>query len=91
MANHTVTKDFFIVDLDDIEVILGIQWMDTLDAYTQSFKRMNFTFVVDGKKVVLCGIANKEPKEVSAYWIKAIFWHDDIAWAAHYFVSAEPI
>ena len=24
MANHTVTKDFFIVDLDDMEVILGI-------------------------------------------------------------------
>ena len=24
MANHTMTKDFFIVDLDDLEVILGI-------------------------------------------------------------------
>lgn len=25
MANHMVTEDFFIVDLDDMEVILGIQ------------------------------------------------------------------
>ena len=38
MANHTVTEDFFIVDLDDMEVILGIQSMETLDEYTQSFK-----------------------------------------------------
>ena len=58
MENHTVIEDFFIVDLDDMEVILGIQWMETLDEYTQSFKRMDFTFVVDGKKVVLCGMAN---------------------------------
>ena len=40
MANHTVTEDFFIVDLDDMEVILGIQWMESLDEYTE--------FQVDG-------------------------------------------
>ena len=34
MANHTVTEDFFIMDLADMEVILGIQWMETLDEYT---------------------------------------------------------
>ena len=43
MANHTVTKYFFIMDLDDMEVILGIQWMETLDENTQSFKWMDFT------------------------------------------------
>lgn len=91
MANHTVTEDFFIVDLDDMEVILGIQWMETLDEYTQSFKRMDFTFVVDGKKVVLRGMANEGPKEASAHRMEAIFWPDDVAWAAHCFVSTEPI
>lgn len=61
MVNHTVTKkDFFIVDLDDMEVILGIQWIKTLDEYTQSFKQMDFTFVVDGKKVVLRGMENED-------------------------------
>ena len=34
MENHTMTEDFFIVDLDDMEVILGIQCMETLDEYT---------------------------------------------------------
>ena len=90
MVNHTTTEDF-IVNLDDMEVILGIQWMETLDEYTQSLKPMYFTFVVDGKKVVLCRIENEGPKEVSAHRMEAIFRHDDIAWAAHCFVSTEPI
>ena len=79
MANYTVTEDFFRVDLDDMEVILGIQWMETLDEYTQSFKWMDFTFVVDGKKVVLHRMANKGPKEVSAHQMEVIFRHNGIA------------
>ena len=38
MANHMVTEDFFIVGLANMEVILGIHWMETLDEYMQSFK-----------------------------------------------------
>ena len=38
MENHTVMEEFFIVDLTDMEIILGIKWMETLDMYTQSFK-----------------------------------------------------
>lgn len=52
---------------------------------------MDFTFVVDGKKVVLRGMANEGPKEVSAQWMESIFRHDDFSWAAHCFVSTEPI
>ena len=91
MANHTVMEDFFIVDLANMEVILGIQWMETLDEYTQSFKRMEFTFVADGKKVVLREMANEGPKEVSAHRMEAILRHDDVAWAAQCLISAEPI
>ena len=83
MANHTVTKDFFIVDLNDMEVILGIQWMETLDEYTRSFKQMDSTFFVDGKKFVLRRMENADPKEVFAHRMEAIFRCDDIAWAAH--------
>ncbi len=74
-----------------MEVILGIQWMESLDEYAQSFRRMDFTFVVDGNKVVLRGMANEGPKEVSTQWMKVIFRHDDIMWAAHCFVLTKPI
>ena len=91
MVNHTVTEDFFIVDLANMEFILGIQWMETLDEYTQSFKRMDFTFIVDRKKIVLHGMAKEGPKEVFVHRMEAIFRRDDVAWATHCFVLAEPI
>ena len=52
---------------------------------------MDFTFVVDGKKVVLQGMANEGPKEVSAHRMEAILRQDDVAWVAQCFISAEPI
>ena len=56
-----------------------------------SFKRMDFTFVVDGKKVALRGMANEGPKKVSTHRMEAILQRDDISWAAHCFISAKPI
>ena len=65
--------------------------METLNEYTQSFKQMDFTFVVDRKKVVLRGMATEGPKKVFAHQMEAILQHDDVVWAAHCFISAEPI
>lgn len=80
MGNYTMTDDFFVVDLDEMDVILGIQWMETLDQYTQSFKRMEFSFEVDGRKVVLRGMSNGGPREISAKRMEAIFRHDEVVW-----------
>lgn len=52
---------------------------------------MDFTFFVDEKMVVLYGMANEGPKEVSTHQMEAIFWHDDIAWTACCFVSTKPV
>lgn len=52
---------------------------------------MDFTFVVDGKRVVLRGMKNEGPKEVFTHWMEAILLHDDVAWATQCFISMEPI
>ena len=91
MGNHTVIDDFFVVDLDDMEVMLDVQWMETLDEYTSSFKQMELSFKVDDNEVVLRGMSNGGPKEILAQWMNTIFWHDDIVWAALCFISIEPI
>ena len=36
-------------------------------------------------------MANEGLKEVSVHRMEAILWHDDVAWAAHCFISAKPI
>lgn len=52
---------------------------------------MEFSFEVDGKKVVLRGMSNGGPREISAKWMEAIFKHDEVDWAAHCLVSTEPL
>lgn len=50
--------------------------METLDQYTQSFKRMDFSFKIDGKKVLLRGMSNKGSREVIIKKMEAIFKHN---------------
>ena len=76
MRNYTLTDDFFVIDLVDTDIILGIQWLETFDQYTQSFKRMNFSFETDGKKVLLRGMSNKGSREVTIKKMEAIFKQD---------------
>ncbi|XP_057871791.2 uncharacterized protein LOC131078113 [Cryptomeria japonica] len=76
---------------DDTDVILGIQWMETLNQYTQSFKRMEFSFEVDGKKVVLRRMSNGGPREISTKRMEAIFRHDEVVWATHCLISTKPV
>ena len=73
MGNYTMADDFFVIDLVDTDIFLGIQWLETLDQYTESFKRMDFSFETDGKKVLLRGMSNKGSKEVTIKKIEAIF------------------
>ena len=41
--------------------------METTDTYMQSFKRMEFSFEVDGKKVVIWGMLNDNLREISTH------------------------
>ena len=72
MGNYTLTNHFFVIDLVDTDIILDIQWLETLDQYTQRFKRMYFSFEMDGKKMLLRGMSNKGLREVTINKMEAI-------------------
>ena len=65
MLNHMVIDNFFVIDLDDMEVVLGRG--HPLDGNSRlvhtSFHV--FSFEVYGKKVVMRGVLNRGPKEIS--------------------------
>ena len=76
MGNYTIADDLFVIDLVHTNIILGIQWLETLDQYTQSFKRMDFSFETNGKKVLLRGMSNKGTRELTIKKIEVFFNHD---------------
>jgi hypothetical protein len=83
LGNNIVRDTFYVVDLSDIDVVLGVQWMITLGKITTNYQTLEMGFRDhDGKKVVLRGISTGAPKTVSSKRIERIFRHEEVAYAA---------
>jgi hypothetical protein len=72
-GNYTWIDDFFVVDVSDTNVVLGVQWLYSIGKYTidQRIMEMEFTGH-DGKKVVLRAMHQYLPKIVSSHGMEAV-------------------
>jgi hypothetical protein len=62
-----VTDDFYVVELPDTNIILGVQWLVSLGKHYVDYQAMELEFrTTDDKKVVLRGMSNDAPRIVSA-------------------------
>jgi len=58
-----VTDTFYVVDLSDIDVVLGVQWLITLGKITTNYQTLEMGFKdSDGKRVVLRGMSTGAPR-----------------------------
>lgn len=89
LGDYTLTNDFYVVGLGDIDAVLGIQWLQSLGKYIQDFKRMEMEFIVGGKKVALKALSDSGPMVVSTRRMESIFKHGDAAWVVHCFISSK--
>jgi hypothetical protein len=73
LGNYTVRDTFYVVDLSDTDVVLGVQWMITLGTITTNYQTLEMGFRNrDGKKVVLRGMSTGAPRIVSASVVKLV-------------------
>jgi hypothetical protein len=83
LGNYSVTGVFYVVDLSDTYVVLGIQWLYSLVNITMNYHTLEMGFIdAEGKKVVLRTISNGKPRTVSTKRMERIFRHDDVAYVA---------
>jgi hypothetical protein len=83
LGNYTVRDTFYVVDLLNTDVVLGVQWMITLGKITTNYQTLEMGFRdQDGKKVVLRGISTRSPKTVLAKRIERILRHGEVAYDA---------
>jgi hypothetical protein len=65
LGNYIVRDTFYVVDLSDTDVVLGVQWMITLGKITINYQTLEMGFRDrDGKKVVLRGMSIGAPRIV---------------------------
>jgi hypothetical protein len=82
MGNYTLTNDFYVVDLEDTNIVLGIQWIYSLGDINMNYKIMRMEFKdEEGRRFVLRGMTTYLPMIVSTKRMEAILRHKDTAWA----------
>jgi hypothetical protein len=63
MGNHTMTDDFFVMDLENTGIVMGVQWLSTLGTISQDYQKMKMEFrIAGGKRVVLRGMTTNAPR-----------------------------
>jgi hypothetical protein len=65
LGKYIVRDTFYVVDLSDTNVVLGVQWMITLGKITTNYQTLEMGFIdQDGKKVVLRGMSTGAPRTI---------------------------
>jgi hypothetical protein len=81
LGKHDLAQDFYVMDLPDTNIILGVQWLSTLGKITTNYKTMEMSFTTkDGKKMVLRGMPCNTPRVVTTKRMEAIFRREDIVY-----------
>jgi hypothetical protein len=90
LGNYTVRDTFYVVDLSDTYVVLGVQWMITLGKITTNYQTLEMGFKdQDGKKVVLRGMLTGAPRTVSTKTMESIFIHGEVAYVVECLITTQ--
>jgi hypothetical protein len=83
-----MTDDFFMVDVPDTNVVLGVQWIYSIGRYTTDQRTVETEFTgPNRKKVVIRSIHQYPLKIVSSHSMEEVLRHGDIEWVVECFIS----
>ena len=89
MGTYTLTDHFFVVDIPDTNMILGVQWLITLGKVTTDWKTLEMEWDDEktGRHEKIRGQHTYSPQTVSAHRMEAVFQKGDIEWVVELRVS----
>eukprot|EP00253_Pinus_taeda_P032040 PITA_32040 len=82
MGTYTLTNHFFVVDIPDTNMILGVQWLITLGKVTTDWKTLEMEWDDEktGRHEKIRGQHTYLPQTISAHQMEAVFWKGDVEW-----------
>ena len=83
MGTYTLTYHFFVVNILDTNMILGVQWLITLGKVTTDWKALEMEWDDEktGRHEKIRGQHTYPPQSVSAHRMEAVFRKGDVEWA----------
>eukprot|EP00253_Pinus_taeda_P004408 PITA_04408 len=81
-GTYTLTDHFFVVDIPDTNMILGVQWLITLGKVTMDWKTLEMEWDDEktGRHEKIGGHHTYPPQTVSVHQMEAVFRKGDIEW-----------
>jgi hypothetical protein len=88
LGNYTMRDTFYVVDLFETNVLLGVQWLITLEKISTNYQTLEMGLRdSEGKKVVLRGMSKGEPRTMSMKRMERIFRHGEVAYASECIIT----
>ena len=79
LGNYTLVDDFYVVDVPDTSIVLGVQWLYSIGKYSTNYQTLEMEFLAPGgKRVVLRGMPNEASGSATAKGMTTIFRHGDM-------------
>jgi hypothetical protein len=83
-----VRDTFYVVDLSNTDVVLGVQWLITLGKITTNYQTLEMGFRdSDEKRIALRDMLTGAPRTVSAKRMERIFRHGEVAYVAECLIT----
>lgn len=73
----TLNEDLYVLSMEGANIVLGIQWLETLGAVTYDYKKLSMEFENQGKKINFQGDL---PSQVSNNSLKSLMGREEIAY-----------
>jgi hypothetical protein len=78
LGNYTMRDTFYVVDLANTDVVLGVQWLITLGKISTNYQTLEMgSRDNEGKKIVVRGMSTRAPRIMSTKRMERIFGHGE--------------
>ena len=83
LGNHTTTNNFYVVNVPDTNVVLGVQWLYSLGENTVNYQVPEMRLKnLEWKPILLRGMHTYPNQVLCSHNMRSILRHGDIEWDA---------
>ncbi|KAH9288409.1 hypothetical protein KI387_032526, partial [Taxus chinensis] len=79
MGGHEVSDEFYVVGIDGLDLVLGVQWLQSLGEFIQNYQTMDMKFKVQDKEIILQGMRKRVPQRMATKGMIGLFQEGQIA------------
>ncbi|XP_073021562.1 uncharacterized protein [Primulina eburnea] len=88
LQGHRFIIDLYALPIQGVEIVLGVQWLQTLGPILQDYNKMTMEFNWQDTRIQLHGSTSQKPLPVSFHQLTALLSHDHVSQLL-YFVPTE--